>query len=77
MPFKRREIMKSVALGVIHDVVQPLMALSLYVDAIAGEHIGVEAAPDNKRLMALRAQDAVARINRIASSLSSIGNKAS
>jgi signal transduction histidine kinase len=77
MPLKRREIMKSVALGVIHDVVQPLMALSLYVDAIAGEHIGIEAAPDNKRLMALRAKDAVARINRIASSLSSIGKKAS
>jgi signal transduction histidine kinase len=77
MPFKRREIMKSVALGVIHDVVQPLMALSLYVDAIAGEHIGVEATPDNKRLMALRAKDAVARINRIASSLSSIGKKSS
>ena len=67
--------MKSIALGVIHDVVQPLSALSLYVDALSGEHVAVGIKEDHRTLWARRAKDAIARINRIARSVSSVGKR--
>lgn len=61
---QRRELLKTVALGVIHDLAQPLTALSFYIDALDGTHVGI---PLESKVSVNGARFAIARIQRLIS----------